>query len=84
MPILLIGLGMCGLFGGTQCLAYHRDRGEEFVQIDARSFDHVMEEMKEHWMSYAYVFSEGGWKVAQRYDPRGSSFRSLLEELTSP
>lgn len=44
------------------CLAYHRDREEEFYQTIAASAKELLTDAKELWLEYLYVFTENGWK----------------------
>jgi hypothetical protein len=44
------------------CLAYHRDKGEEFSQTIVTSAKELLAEAEELWLEYLYVFTENGWK----------------------
>ena len=72
----LIALGSISILGnkiGTKqnfetpededtCLAYHRDKGEEFSQTIVTSAKELLAEAEELWLDYLYVFTENGWK----------------------
>lgn len=46
------------------CVYYHRDRGEEWAQVNYRTYSNTKEWekiIKEGWQEYMYLFKEDGW-----------------------
>ena len=46
------------------CIYYHRDRGEEWAQVNYRTYSNINEWekiIKEGWQEYMYLFKEDGW-----------------------
>lgn len=43
------------------CVAYHRDRGEEFFLITTDTLDEMMEQIKDSWTEYSYYWDGNNW-----------------------
>lgn len=57
----------------NQCIAYHRDRGEE-LNIRASTIEYLSE-----WEEYNYLFKDGKWFVS--CDETGYNFKPLKDYL---
>jgi hypothetical protein len=64
---------------GDTVVAYHRDRGEDFVQYSRKSLIDVLDKIDHE---YAYVWGDGKWEV-WGYDYQGESLEKVLEKKDS-
>ena len=55
------------------CIAYHRDRGEEFrpPTVWPNANDMLAKAADRFWAEYVYLFRDGKWYVDAAYQPKG-------------
>lgn len=67
--------------GRDICIAYHRDRGEEFqpseLWPDANEL--LSNAADSYWAEYVYIFRNGEWHVDSPYEPCG--WRTVVDVL---
>lgn len=62
------------------CLAYHRDRGEDWESVAPEHYDDIDSYMLENdWQQYNYLFVDGEWTWCAN---NNKDFKRLTEEKT--